>query len=575
MKKAIAIGLACLLVMSLWACAPEEDVTTPLLMAVLNSDKTFITGENTAILLQDYPVGGASSGQLAVPTEYCFVDFDRDNTDEMVVNISDDYGIFLVLRAVGYDVYGFEFGIRAMHSIKTDGSFIASNGAASVYYCELAFDENQPNVVYTAVKDSTADHFELDGRVCSMQELNEYINDWEQKEDVQWIPCAVSPTETEPPPAEVETIPIETDPAATIPTETEQVQTTPPAHSTTTVDLSQYVSVHFSGVNLGGRSNVEFDKERFLLDHIHNISYNPANLAVYRELYGNTDVSAASAILKYIHVDTAPGTKLSNGDSVELVWNIDTEKVQTYFLLDYICPSRSFPVSGLPEAASFDPFDSIDVSFSGTAPFGEAHFFDFDPHPSGIYSIAPETGLKNGDQVTVHFSCREKEEMISLHGEYPSATEMTFTVSGLPTYVQSPDEIPAADFDKLVSYAADMVWVTGFGVYQDAEFCGCYFYTAKDQPAHGVHFLKWCGTPVGNAVCFVFRHPRDSENDAPTVYTVYALENLQLDENGSLINNRHEMWKYSDDYTSVEELRAEFSDRLSDVMRCLDCTNFD
>lgn len=577
MKKTSAILLLCLLALSLWACAPEEDDTAPLLMATLSSDKTFITGENTAVLLRDYPVGGTSSGQFAVPTEYCFVDFDRDGTDEMVVNISDDYGILLVLRAVGYDVYGYEFGVRAMHSIKTDGSFIGSNGAASIYYCALTFEGNRPSLTYTAVKDSTAGRFELEGGECSIQELNEYINDWEQKEDIQWIPCEVSPVETDPVPTETDPASAETDPASTgiVPAETEPVQTAPPAHRADTVDLSQYVSVRFSGVNLSGRAEAEFDKERFLLDHIHNITYDPANLAVYQELYGGTDISAASAILKYIRVDVTPHSRLANGDAVELMWNIDTEKVQTYFLLDYICSPRSFPVSGLPEAESFDPFDSVEVSFSGIAPFGEAHFYDYEPHYGGLYSIAPETGLKNGDKVTVRFSCESKNEMIASWGEYPASTEKIFTVSGLPTYVLSPEEIPDEDFDKLVARAADMVWVSGFGIYRDAEFCGSYFYTAKDQPAHGIHFLKWCGSPVGNAICFVFRHPRDIWEDAPMVYTVYALENLQLDESGSLINNRHEMWKLSVEYASAEELRTEFVDRLGDIMHCLDCTTFD
>ena len=37
------------------------------------------------------------------------------------------------------------------------------------------------------VKDSTMNRFELNNQECSIEELNEYINDWHLKKNIKWI----------------------------------------------------------------------------------------------------------------------------------------------------------------------------------------------------------------------------------------------------------------------------------------------------------------------------------------------------------------------------------------------------
>lgn len=338
-----------------------------------------------------------------------------------------------------------------------------------------------------------------------------------------------------------------------------------------TVDLSNYVNVTFSGKDLGGRASVSFDKEQFLLDNVNNISFNQKNLKVYRELYGSRDDSAASAILRYFSVDVEPGRRLANGDEVEVVWTFDTEKLETYFKWDYVCTPRTFTVSGLPEAPTFDPFEDLELLYNGNAPYAEVSL-----HPvvaviedRGTYSIEPSTGLKNGDQFTVTFSCEDDRDMISQHSAYPSAREKTYTVSGLNTYVQSIDTISDEDFDQLIDDALSNVWVSGYGVYRDAKYCGYYFFSAKDQPARDVH-----SDPVANAICFIFRHPDSDDDDARTVYTVVVLENILVDESGAIINRKHEMWKLHNTFTSDTEVKAAFVGVYDEIMHCTDCTTF-
>lgn len=196
------------------------------------------------------------------------------------------------------------------------------------------------------------------------------------------------------------------------------------------INLNKYVSVEFKEYNLAGYGSVKFDKEAFLLDHIKNVSFNEENLAVYKELYGSTDESAAKSILNYISARLEKKNKLSNGDTVQLVWEIDTHMVNTYFKLDYICSEQTFTVTGLKDADSFDPFEKVKVYFLGTAPYGKAEVYNYGTN-YGRYGVTPAENLKNGDKVTVTFYCDDKSIMIEKYHMYPSAYEKIYIVSGL------------------------------------------------------------------------------------------------------------------------------------------------
>ena len=553
MKKQLWIIslLTALVCFALLLVGCSSNKSEKLLSDVLDNKITFISENGSATYLKDYKIGiGTLSSPIdAIPSQYIYVDMDRDGEKELVVNVSDKYGYYLVFHYSGQEVYGFEFNERSLLSLKTDGSFMASNGAASNSYCKIAFDDNSYTIIYEAVKDGMAGKFELDGENVSIEALNEFINDWNLKTNVEWTDIEESP----------ETTNDDTD------------------DSKEKINLNNYISVRFSGKNLAGYASVSFDKEKFLLDNINNISFNKDNLQVYRELYGNTDKSAANAILSYVFVSLNKNSKLSNGDAVEIVWNFDEEKIKTYFEWNYVCTSQSFTVAGLTEADTFDPFEKVEVSFSGNAPYAKASVYNYGYVYNGSYTLSQSENLKNGDEIKVIYNCEDKATMIAKYGKYPSSYEKTYKVSGLNTYVQAIDEISSEAYDKLIENAASKIWVLGYGTYKDAKYCGNYFYSAKEQPAHGVYFLQWCGTPVGNAVCFVFERPEriDSSTDTKTVYTVIAIENLLIDESGNLIYNKHEMWEMSKKYASHNELAEAFVGVFDEIMNCANNVKFD
>ncbi|RKM57370.1 hypothetical protein D6853_04985 [Butyrivibrio sp. X503] len=332
-----------------------------------------------------------------------------------------------------------------------------------------------------------------------------------------------------------------------------------------TINLNDYVKVSFSGFNQAGIADVYFDKESFMLDNIDNVSYKKESEQVYKELYGKTDKSAAYEVLRFIKVNVDNSYHLNNGDKVKLFWNIDEDKIESYFKIDYIFLEEEFQVADLKEAGTFDPFEGLQLSFSGVAPYGTVSAYNDSNDYGGEYLITPNENLKNGDEIKVNYNVTDISSLISSYGVCPSKYDANYTVSGLQTYVSSVDELTSEQLSKLKTDAIEQLWVPGYGIYYDAIYKGNVFYVAKGEPAHGVHFLKWCGFPVDNAICMVFEHPKDSHDASDKAYTIIALENLIKDEDGNLTYNRFDMWPY-ETCTSMAEVKDLLIGSFDDIM---------
>lgn len=230
------------------------------------------------------------------------------------------------------------------------------------------------------------------------------------------------------------------------------------------IHLNDYYTVYFEGYDQGGRAYVEFDKEQFLLDHIDNVTYNEKNYKVYKELYGSDLPINGFKRCFSVYVKAKDGSEyLENGEIAQLVWDIDTEKINNYFVCNYTFDNTEIEVSGLKELTSFDPFEHIVVDASGFEPNGKARA-SFSPKEPGEYTglpvdvdyeVTPAENLSNGDEVTVKFICEDLEELIAKSGKYPERFEKTYTISGLNGYIDDISDIPKETLDKIDKYFSD------------------------------------------------------------------------------------------------------------------------
>lgn len=179
--KIISIFLALTLLLLLCGCS--NNTTQKKLMAVMNNEDSFIYENGKSIYINEFEY---SKGNVAKIVEYTFVDFDSEGIDELVVRISDKATVYLVFRVSGEVVYGYLFYGKSLQTIKESGDFRQTGGADVNYYCHLSFDENRYSVTYEAICDDVANKYELYGENCSVEELQEYVKEWNLLPDVTW-----------------------------------------------------------------------------------------------------------------------------------------------------------------------------------------------------------------------------------------------------------------------------------------------------------------------------------------------------------------------------------------------------
>ena len=131
--------------------------------------------------------------------------------------------------------------------------------------------------------------------------------------------------------------------------------------------------------------------------------------------------------------------ELSNGDTVTV--SIGGAEKEREIIRDYgmkpLEMTKAFTVEGLITYTTFDPFDSLVVTFGGKN--GEGRVRDFymassDPARNHLSFTYDRTGgLKNGDPftVTVIFGMNDRENMAGEYGMIPEPLEKVYIVSGL------------------------------------------------------------------------------------------------------------------------------------------------
>lgn len=66
--------------------------------------------------------------------EYCFVDLDGENGQELILHTPQGGDCFLILTEIDGKVYGTNKGVRCFEMLQKDGKYIASGGAADNYF---------------------------------------------------------------------------------------------------------------------------------------------------------------------------------------------------------------------------------------------------------------------------------------------------------------------------------------------------------------------------------------------------------------------------------------------------------
>lgn len=146
-------------------------------------------------------------------------------------------------------------------------------------------------------------------------------------------------------------------------------------------------------------------------------------------------------------------TEHKNGDkiSVKFQWEEDFEEDCAY---KFSSDEEDFEISGLEEAEEIDPFEGIEVTFSGVAPKGEASIntdgCNSYAKDNGYYSIKDGNNysLSNGDKIVVVYEYYEG----TFISDKKLVTQDTkeYTVEGLSEYVTTAAATDFAEFNPII-----------------------------------------------------------------------------------------------------------------------------
>lgn len=248
-------------------------------------------------------------------------------------------------------------------------------------------------------------------------------------------------------------------------------------------------------------------------------------------------IAMETVLYDAVEYSVSPSENLSNGDEVVLTIDVDNSALEKYdFKLEG--GEKKITVSGLDEIEAFDPFENVAVNFSNMSPNGSASVSISDADIDLNYTLDKDSGLKNGDEVTVSISSydgTDVEEYCMSQGKKPTATEKTFTVEGLSSYAQTIADIPDDMKSKMLAQAEDAIKAKCIwdkfgttGVLKSLEHLGDYYLTGKDGFNASPYNKIYCvykGTVEFNALK---RHGdgKTKETGTASFYTYYYYDNI-------------------------------------------------
>lgn len=196
---------------------------------------------------------------------------------------------------------------------------------------------------------------------------------------------------------------------------------------TKTVKLSDYIKYDVEGYDGKGTITAEFN---------------------YRALMSDEDIKKEdSKILSDFTVEVDPEGDLSNGDEVTLTVEVP-EGAEKSLKLKFTEPSLTITVEDLEGFEEKDPFEGINVTFSGGNGVAEARLeLGESQLPESVFSLSQTTNLYNGDTVVVTLKDYNQDAFTAEYGFIPVPLEKSFTVTGQ-------ESIPARNYidDLLISF---------------------------------------------------------------------------------------------------------------------------
>lgn len=280
-----------------------------------------------------------------------------------------------------------------------------------------------------------------------------------------------------------------------------------------TVEINEYVDYSFSGIDSKGTCNIVIDYEKMVEENRRAFGL--------KSDYSDDDLAeVVDKLESELQGDINTSDFLSNGDNIKFIWNEnDIEKIEDEYNINIKYSTLDWSVSGLDEVVEIDPFESLEVTFSGTAPNGKMDMEVLQKAASAndmsytFHDNADKNSeLKNGDVVTI--SIEDSDDDIEMAGFSATQRSKEYTVEGLDYYAESFADIPSDDITIMEQHNRDLLDAHIASKWSSDEKCKnvelikYYFLTGKD------------GINVGtkNYLYFIYKIDIENPEGAATYY---------------------------------------------------------
>lgn len=328
-----------------------------------------------------------------------------------------------------------------------------------------------------------------------------------------------------------------------------------------TINLNKYVTVSAEGYDTVGKACFSFDTDKFEEDYgsklekaaakrMQSSSMQQGDEAYLEYVFELMDDSTASERFRYYVIsgefDHSDG--LSNGDVITYKWDCDEEYAWNAFGVKLKYADIEYTVEGLNKAEVFDPFEGLEVTFSGISPNGFVEISKaYVDQPASEFRFRADNmeGLSVGDKVTVTAEMDYVEDVISYfaenYGMVPGTLTKEYTVEGLSRYIRTASDVSEESLQLMKSQAEDVFRAKAASNWGEEEtlkgldYIGNYLLTAKSSSSWSADNILYLVYKV--TVHDTYSNDGETYDEDSSYYWYIAYNNLLVDDSGEVFVN--------------------------------------
>ena len=268
------------------------------------------------------------------------------------------------------------------------------------------------------------------------------------------------------------------------------------------INVYDYVTVQFKGYNTVGTASINVDYEKLVMDILRKKGIDVSDID---DLKG-TKLSKAKKILGKVQDDDFfeyqldSYDNLTNGDKIKASFVIN-KSVEKDLGIKFVAKDKTYVVENLKEIQKINPFDYVNVEFSGISPNVYASIkmnSDANSFVKGLHFNIDKKKIALGDKITVTIDVDINQA--AKEGYDITQTSKEYTCENADSYVADISKIPSEEMKKLQKNATDKIesYIASFSSSnnvrcKDLNYEGTYVLLSKSNNSNVV-YLVYSGT---------------------------------------------------------------------------------